>query len=82
MNINTKTLTINYDQLEDMIVAHLYSIGAIDDNIDVLSLDLDLPLNEDGFVEFDIDYVELRRGSTPKLTLITGGNSTSVEINA
>jgi hypothetical protein len=46
-----------------MIVAHLYAIGALSDDVDVISLDLDVPLNEAGLVELDVETIPLRRGS-------------------
>lgn len=61
--MKTKTIAINYNQLEDMIVAHLYSIGAISDKDDVISLDLDIPLNAEGLVEMDVEYMPIRRNS-------------------
>lgn len=67
--IKEKTIVINYEQLEDMLVAHLYAIGAINDSDDVISLDLDIPVNDEGLVEFDIEYVSLPRNS--HLTLVS-----------
>ena len=63
MKTKTKSLTINYDQLQDMIVAHLYAIGALDDGEDVISLDIDIALNDDGLVEMDVETMPLKRGS-------------------
>ena len=47
-----------------MIVAHLYAIGALSDAEDVVSLDVDIPLNKDGLVELDLEVVPIRRGSS------------------
>jgi hypothetical protein len=67
--LKTKTLSINYDQLTDCIVAHLYALGVIGDDVDVINLDLGIPVDEDGNVDIDLDYVDLRRGS--HLTLVS-----------
>ncbi len=62
MNIETKTFTLAYSQLEDILVAHLYAIGALGDNQDVVSLDMEIPVNAQGQIEFDLDIVSQSRG--------------------
>lgn len=54
----TKTIVMSYDNFESAIVSFLYSMNAIPDDWDILCTDLEVPLNDEGYVEFDIEVVK------------------------
>lgn len=52
-----RTLKVSHDNIESAVVAFLYSVGAINDNEDVVMIDLGLPVDENGMVEVDLEVV-------------------------
>lgn len=56
-SIETRTLKIRYETLTDMLVSNLYALGVLSDNEDVTTVDLELPVDEDGMIEFDVEIV-------------------------
>jgi len=55
MKTETRTIKMSYDNFESAIITFLYSISAIDDNVDVVGADLGVPVDDQGMVEFDIE---------------------------
>ena len=68
----TKTIVMSYDNFESAVVSFLYSMGAIPDDWDILCTDLEVPLNDEGLVEFDIEVVK-PVGKKNNLRLIKDG---------
>lgn len=53
--VETKTITMSIDNFESCIASFLYATKTIPESWDITFMDLGVPLNEDGFVEFDIE---------------------------
>ncbi len=53
----TRTIKMSHDNFESAVVSFLYSISAIDDNVDVIGADFGIEVDTDGMVEFDIEVV-------------------------
>lgn len=52
---------MSYDNLEAAIIEFLYRLRIVDPNSEeIVSLDLDIELNENGLIEFDADIVRPR----------------------
>ena len=58
----TRVIEMSYDNFENAIVSFLYSIGALNDNEDVIASDFGVELNENGNVEFDLEIVKHYEG--------------------
>lgn len=58
VKVETKTVTISYENIEAAIVAFLYATRTIPESWDVLRTDIPLEINEEGFIEFDIEIVK------------------------
>ena len=58
MKVERKTITMSYDNLEAAVVGFLYATRTIPESWDVVFTDIPLELNEDGFVEFDIEIAK------------------------
>ena len=58
-NIKSATVTISYEALEEILLSHLYAIGAIADNEFVALFDLPIELNDEGLIDIDLDLVEM-----------------------
>jgi hypothetical protein len=56
-----RTFKMSYENLEDAIISFLYSVGAIDDNVEVIGTDFGMEVDDDGMVEFDLEMVKLSR---------------------
>lgn len=54
-NNQIKTITMSYENLEAAISTFLYATKTVPDTWDITFLDLGLPVNENGLVEFDIE---------------------------
>lgn len=54
----TRTITMSYDNFEAAIVSFLYSVGAIDDEYEVIATDFGIEVDENGEVEFDIEVIK------------------------
>lgn len=52
--MNTKTMQISYDTIQDVIASHLYAFSVIDDDIDIIDIDLGLEVNDEGLVTVDV----------------------------
>lgn len=78
MNIRTETNTyeISYENLEAAIVQFLQSNRIIPFEWDILELDIALPLNEKGNVEFDLTaaILEKKKDTKPTLKLVSSGD--------
>lgn len=57
----TRTYTMSYDNFEAAIIQFLYSIGAIDDDMDVVATDFGIEVDENDMIEFDIELVKVHR---------------------
>lgn len=55
--VETKTIVMSLDNIEAAVASFLYALGAIPESWDITSMDLDLPTNADGLVEFQIEIV-------------------------
>lgn len=64
--IQTKTFAISYDNLEAAIVEFLYRMNVVNRHTDdIVSLDIDVPLNDEGLIEFDVEIVTGTYSETP-----------------
>lgn len=54
-NNQIKTITMSYENLEAAISTFLYATKTVPQSWDITFLDLGLPVNENGLVEFDIE---------------------------
>jgi hypothetical protein len=56
LNIKTydRTIKLKYETVEDSIVSLLYALSILDDNEEVIAIDFGLPVDDNGFVEFDL----------------------------
>lgn len=50
-----KTITMSYENLQSSIASFLYATKTVPESWDITFLDLGIPVNEDGLVEFDIE---------------------------
>ena len=76
----TKTIVMSYDNFESAVVSFLYSMGAIPDDWDILCTDLEVPLNDEGLVEFDIEVVK-PVGKKNNLRLIKDGEEENTQLS-
>lgn len=63
MNINTttKTYAISYDNLEAALTDFMYRLRIVNPATEeIVSIDLDIELNDEGLIEFDADIVRPR----------------------
>lgn len=58
IKVETKTITISYENIEAAIVSFLYATRTIPESWDVLATDIPLGVNEEGFIEFDIEIAK------------------------
>lgn len=72
MNIKTETvtLTISHDNLEAAILQFLHANRLIPLEWDILEMDLGVPVDSKGHVEFDLTYAAPEQRSKPKLRVI------------
>lgn len=54
-----RTISINLDQVKDVLIAHLYSIGALNDNEDVSDMSIEI---EDDEVNLELEILLTMRG--------------------
>ena len=59
MITTTKKLALSYEDLEDIVTSHFYAHGALSDNEFITLFDMDIPLNDDGMVEVDVEVTEM-----------------------
>lgn len=57
---STKTIKMSYDNFEDAIVSFLYSLGAINDNEEVIATDFGIEIDDEGNIEFDLEVIEMK----------------------
>jgi len=55
--VETKTIVMSIENIEAAIASFLYQMRAVPESWDITFMDLGLPFNEEGFVEFDIEIV-------------------------
>lgn len=55
--ITTVTKSISYDLLSQLIVEKLYALSIIDDNVEVTMVDIDIPVDDNGMIEFDLEVL-------------------------
>jgi hypothetical protein len=61
VEVKTKTFAISYDNLEGAISDFLYRFGVVNRFTDeIVSIDIGVPLNEEGLIEFDVEIVETK----------------------
>ena len=53
----TITKSISYDLLSQLIVEKLYALSIIDDDIEVTMVDIDIPVDDNGMIEFDLEVL-------------------------
>lgn len=58
VKVETKTITISYENIEAAIVSFLYATRTIPEFWDVLGTDIPLGMNDEGFIEFDIEIAK------------------------
>lgn len=82
MNIKTETKTyeISYENLEAAIVQFLQSNRIIPFEWDILELDIALPLNEKGNVEFDLTAAIPEDKRKPNLKVISNDTPTQLTL--
>ena len=56
-SVETITKSISYDLLSQLIVEKLYALSIIDDNIEVTMVDIDIPVDDNGMIEFDLEVL-------------------------
>lgn len=66
--VEVKTVTMSYENVAAAIASFLYATRTIPESWEVTFLDLGLPINDDGFVEFDIEVT--KPVARPKLKLV------------
>lgn len=76
MNIktDTKTYEISYDNLEAALIHFLHSNRLIPLDWDILEMDIGVPVNEKGNVEFDITFATSETKKKPNLRVIENEN--------
>lgn len=66
---NTKTIEISYEELEAALIPYLVSTGRLNDDEGVdYVLDMNIDLNENGLVEFDVIYADWNNFSNPSFS--------------
>lgn len=55
--IETKEFRLRYELLEQLIIEKLYAFSIIDDDVDVTMVDLDIPVDDEGMVSFDVEMI-------------------------
>jgi hypothetical protein len=68
MIVEDMNFKINYDQLEDVLISHLYAVGILNDDEEVIGIDFGLPVDDEGNVEVDLSLVKPVKRAT-QLTL-------------
>jgi hypothetical protein len=69
VEVKTKTYAISYDNLEAAISDFLYRFGVVNIHTDeIISVDIGIPLNEEGLIEFDVEIVESKNEHNPDNT--------------
>lgn len=66
--VETKTITMSYENFEAAIVSFLYATRTIPESWDVTYTDFGIPLSDEGFVEFQIEIA--KPVSKPKLSVV------------
>lgn len=56
--ITTKSIRMSYENLEAAVAQFLYTMGILNDDEDVIGIDFAIEVDEEGMVEFDVDYVK------------------------
>jgi hypothetical protein len=68
-DVKTKTFAMSYDNLEAAISDFLYRMNVVNRHTDdIVSIDIGIPLNEEGLIEFDVEIVETKGEQTVDLT--------------
>jgi len=55
----TRTVKMSYDNFEAAITTFLYSMGALNDDEEVIATDFGIEIDPEGMIEFDIEVVKL-----------------------
>ena len=55
--IETKEFRLRYELLADLIIEKLYALSIIDDNVEINMVDIDIPVDDDGMVRFDVELI-------------------------
>ena len=55
--IETKEFRLRYELLADLIIEKLYALSIIDDNVEINMVDIDIPVDDDGMVRFDVEMI-------------------------
>jgi hypothetical protein len=58
IKVETKNVVISYENVEAAVVSFLYATRTIPESWDVLSTDIPLALNEEGFIEFEMEIAK------------------------
>ena len=59
LKTETREFKISYDNFESAIVAWLYSVGGIPQDMDVTASDFGLEVDDEGMVTFDLELTRL-----------------------
>jgi hypothetical protein len=52
-----RTIAINLEQVKDVLISHLYAIGALQDSEDVEKLDIPVEVNKYDEIELELEIV-------------------------
>jgi len=55
--IETKEFRLRYELLTDLIIEKLYALSIIDDNVEINMVDIDIPVDDDGMIRFDVEMI-------------------------
>ena len=55
--IETKEFRLRYELLADLIIEKLYALSIIDDNVEINMVDIDIPVDDDGMIRFDVEMI-------------------------
>lgn len=55
--IETKEFRLRYELLTDLIIEKLYALSIIDDNVEINMVDIDIPVDDDGMIRFDVELI-------------------------
>jgi len=57
-DVSVKTVRMSYENFEAAILSWLYSVGALDDDENVVASDFGIEIEDDGTIEFDLEIVK------------------------
>lgn len=55
--VETKEFRLRYELLEQLIAEKLYALSIIDDNVEINMIDIDIPVDDEGMIKFDVEMI-------------------------